>query len=354
MAERSLTTVTRDVRKENAMFVRVLSFTLAALALPAMADGEINLYTARHYDADARLYEAFHEATGISVNVIEDKAGALMERMRIEGENSPVDVFMTADASNLMSAALDGLLQGVASAELESRIPAALRHPDGEWFAFTRRARVIMVSKDFDSTGLERYEDLANPRFDDAICIRSSGNIYNQSLVASLIVANGEDATRSWVEGLVANMAREPESNDTGQIKAVAAGACEIAVANTYYLARLARSDDEANRAIAAAIRVIMPNQADRGVHINISGAGVAAHAPHRDNAIAFLEFLASDMAQQVFADSNNEWPVVDGIDHASVLDDLYGHFVADDIDVAVFGANRVRALGIMEDGGWK
>ncbi len=336
------------------MFVRIVAFTLAALSLPAMADGALNLYTARHYDADARLYEAFHEATGITVNVIEDKAGALMERMRIEGDNSPVDVFMTADASNLMSAALDGLLQGVASAALESRIPASLRHPDGAWFAFTRRARVIMVSRDFDPTGLERYEDLAHPRFDDSICIRSSGNIYNQSLVASLIVANGDDATARWVEGLVANMAREPESNDTGQIKAVAAGECEIAVANTYYLARLARSDDQADRAIADAIRVIMPNQADRGVHINISGAGVAAHAPNRDNAIAFLEFLAGDMAQQVFADSNNEWPVVDGIDHASVLDDLYGNFVADDIDVAVFGANRVRALGIMEANGWK
>ena len=172
--------------------------------------------------------------------------------------------------------------------------------------------------------------------------------------MASLIVANGEDDTAQWVRGLVANMAREPESNDTGQIKAVAAGQCEIAVANTYYLARLARSDDAANRDIAGAIRVIMPNQGDRGVHVNISGAGVAAHAPNRDNAVAFLEFLASDMAQQVFADSNNEWPVVDGIAHADVLDDLYGDFVADDIDAAVFGANRARALGIMEENGWK
>lgn len=341
-------------KKGNMMLVRIVALTLVALSLPAAADGEVNLYTARHYDADTRLYEAFHEATGVTVNVIEDKAGALMERMRIEGENSPVDVFMTADASNLMSASLDGLLQGVSSDELESRIPASLRHPEGEWFAFTRRARVIMVKSDFDSTSLDRYEDLADPRFDDRICIRSSGNIYNQSLVASLIVANGEDDTAQWVRGLVANMAREPESNDTGQIKAVAAGQCEIAVANTYYLARLAKSDDPANREIADAIRVIMPNQDDRGVHVNISGAGVAAHAPNRDNAIAFLEFLASDMAQQVFADSNNEWPVVDGIAHADVLDDLYGDFVADDIDAAVFGANRALALEIMEGNGWK
>ena len=213
---------------------------------------------------------------------------------------------------------------------------------------------MIMVKRDFDATGLERYEDLADPRFADTICIRSSGNIYNQSLVASLIVANGDDATAAWVRGLVANMAREPESNDTGQIKAVAAGQCEIAVANTYYLARLVRSDDSASRDIADAIRVIMPNQGERGVHVNVSGAGVAAHAPNRDNAIAFLEFLASDMAQQVFAESNNEWPVVDGIAHAGVLDDLYGDFVADGIDVATFGANRARALDIMEENGWK
>ncbi len=341
------------------MIPRFLSTTLVGAALlawslPASAEGEVNLYTARHYDTDAQLYEAFHEATGIAVNVIEDKAGALMERMRIEGENSPVDVFMTADAGNLMSAAADGFLQETASQGLESRVAANLRHPDGLWFAFTKRARIIMVREGVDTTGLERYEDLADPRFADMICIRSSGNIYNQSLVGSLIVANGEEAAARWVRGLVANMAREPESNDTGQIKAVAAGECEIAVANTYYLARLMRSDDPANREVASAIRVILPNQGDRGVHVNISGAGVAAHAPNRDNAVAFLEFLASDEAQRAFAEGNNEWPVVAGIAHANVLDALYGDFVADSVDAAVFGANRSLALSIMEDNGWK
>ncbi|MBN35093.1 MAG: Fe(3+) ABC transporter substrate-binding protein [Rhodospirillaceae bacterium] len=341
------------------MSLRRFLGSLSAAALmtivpPALADGEVNLYTSRHYDSDQVLFAAFTEATGITVNVIEDKAGKLIERIKTEGVNSPADVFLTVDASNLMNAASDGLFQATSSDSLDSRIPANLRHPDGLWFAFTKRARVIMVREDAGVTGLERYEDLADPRFDDMICIRSSGNIYNQSLVGSLIAANGEEATAAWVQGLVANMAREPESNDTGQIRAVAAGECSIGVANTYYLARLTRSDDPADRAVAAAIDVILPNQDDRGTHVNISGAGVLSHAPNAANAVAFLEFLASDEAQLAFADGNNEWPAVEGVAHGSVLDDLYGEFAQDDISVATFGANRSSALNIMEANGWK
>jgi iron(III) transport system substrate-binding protein len=338
----------------RALLGSALVAALASTAVPALADGELNLYTARHYDSDLALYEAFTEATGIAVNVIEDDAGALIERIKAEGQNSPGDIFMTADAGNLMSAAADGMFQPTVSAVLEARLADNLRHPDGLWFAFTKRARVILVRKGADVEGLETYEDLADPRFADMICIRSSGNIYNQSLVGSLIDAHGEDATAEWVQGLVANMARDPESNDTGQIRAVAAGECEIAVANTYYLARLARSDDPADQEVVAAIDVILPNQDDRGVHVNISGAGVLTHAPNPANAVAFLEFLAGDEAQLAFAEGNNEWPAVDGIAHATVLDDLYGEFVQDDINPAVFGANRADALRIMEANGWK
>jgi iron(III) transport system substrate-binding protein len=327
---------------------------LASTAVPAFADGELNLYTARHYDSDTALFEAFTEATGIEVNVIEDKAGALIERIKAEGKNSPGDIFMTADAGNLMSAAADGMFQPAVSETLEARIPENLRHPDGLWFAFTKRARIIMVRKGVDVEGLETYEDLADPKFADMICIRSSGNIYNQSLVGSLVAAHGEAATAEWVQGLVANMARDPESNDTGQIRAVAAGECDIAVANTYYLARLARSDDPADLAVVEAIDVILPNQDDRGVHVNISGAGVLTNAPNPNNAAAFLEFLASDEAQLAFAEGNNEWPAVDGIAHATVLDDLYGDFIQDDVNPAVFGGNRADALRIMEANGWK
>lgn len=331
-------------------------FVVGALPspVPGASDDEVNLYTSRHYDSDTALYEAFTDATGIAVNVVEGKAGALIERLAAEGVNSPADVFMTVDAGNLMAAAGRGLLQAVSSPLLERRIPAHLRHEDGLWFAFTRRARVIMYRKGADVAGLERYEDLADPRFADSICIRSSGNVYNQSLVASLIAAQGEEATAAWVRGLVANMAREPESNDTGQIKAVAAGECEIAVANSYYLARLARSDDAGDNAIAESIGVILPNQADRGAHVNVSGAGVAAYAPHAGNAVALLEFLASDEAQRAFAEGNNEWPAVEGIAPATVLDDLYGSFVADGVDAAAFGARRALALEIMEANGWK
>ena len=338
----------------RALLGGALVAALASTAVPVFADGELNLYTARHYDSDIALYDAFTEATGIEVNVIEDDAGALIERIKAEGANSPGDIFMTADAGNLMSAAADGMFQPTASAQLEARLPENLRHPDGLWFAFTKRARIILVRKGVDVTGLATYEDLADPKFADMICIRSSGNIYNQSLVGSLIAAHGEKATAEWVQGLVANMARDPESNDTGQIRAVAAGECDIGVANTYYLARLARSDDPADQAVVEAIDVILPNQDDRGVHVNISGAGVLTNAPNPDNAVAFLEFLASDEAQLAFAEGNNEWPTVDGIAHATVLDDLYGDFIQDDINPAVFGGNRADALRIMEANGWK
>lgn len=335
----------------------VLAAALAgALALPAMADEVVNVYSARHYDSDLLLYEAFTEKTGITVNVIEDSSsGALIEKMKAEGVNSPADIFLTADASNLAMAAEESLLQPVSSEALDSRIPAELRDPEGRWFALTQRSRVIMYRKgDVDVTGLEDYEDLADPAWKGMICIRSSGNVYNQSLVGSLIAANGEEATAEWVQGVVANFAREPEGNDTAQIKGVAAGECDIAVANTYYLARLARSDDPADRAVAEAIGVILPNQSNRGTHTNISGAGVAAHAPNKDNAVAFIEFLASDDAQHIFAEANNEWPAVPGMGHAAVLDELYGDFKRDPINPAVFGAHRNAALTIMESNGWK
>jgi iron(III) transport system substrate-binding protein len=327
----------------------------AGLSLSAQAEEVVNIYSARHYDSDQLLYDTFAEETGITVNVIEDKDGSLIERIKAEGENSPGDIMFTADAGNLADAAQHGIFQPVASEILTGRIPENLRDPDGLWFALTKRARVIMYRKaDVDVTGLDRYEDLADPAWSGMICMRSSGNVYNQSLVSSLIVANGEEATAQWVEGVVANFAREPQANDTAQIKAVAAGECDITVANTYYLARLMRSDDPSDREIAESIGVIMPNQEDRGVHVNVSGAGVLVHAPNRDNAVLFLEFLTSDEAQEIFAMANNEWPVVEGLGHADVLDTLYGDFKQDGINPAEFGRHRGDALTLMEGNGWK
>ena len=337
----------------------LLAAAVAASLLPLAAAGasaeEVNVYSSRHYDADLEIYNAFTAETGIDINLIEDNAGALIERVKAEGANSPADVLITVDAANLAAAAEAGLFQPAGSAVLDERVPENLRHPDGLWYALTKRARVIMYRKgDVDVTGLERYEDLADPRFAGMICIRSSSNEYNQSLVSSLIAVNGADATGMWIDGLVANMAREPESNDTGQIKAVAAGECDIAVANTYYLARLVSSDDPDDRAAGEAIGVILPNQGDRGTHINVSGAGVMAHAPNRDNAVRFIEFLTSDEAQNLFAEGNYEWPVVGTVPHAVILDDLYGDFVEDDLNPALYGANRVEALELMESHGWK
>ena len=340
--------VNRRLVLAAACAVGLLPITGAALA------EEVNVYTSRHYDTDLQIYEAFTDATGIEVNLIEDKAGALIERIKAEGANSPADVLITVDAANLAAASSQGLFQPAGSDLLNERVPETLRHPDDNWYALTKRSRVIMYRKgDVDVTGLERYEDLADPRFDDMICIRSSSNAYNQSLVSSLIAVNGAEATGAWIDGLVANMARDPQSNDTGQIKAVAAGECEIAVANTYYLARLMKSDDPDDRAVGEAIGVIMPNQGDRGAHINVSGIGVMQNAPNRDNAVRLMEFLVSDDAQLIFAESNNEWPVVDTVPHAVVLDSLYGDFVEDDQNPALYGVNRVEALELMETHGW-
>ena len=337
---------------------RVLAAAVLGSLLPAgsaVSAEEVNVYTSRHYDTDLAIYESFTDATGIEVNLIEDKAGALIERIKAEGANSPADILITVDAANLAAASEAGLFQPVDSATLNERVPETLRHPDGLWYALTKRARVIMYRKaDVDVTGLERYEDLADPRFDDMICIRSSSNVYNQSLVSSLIATNGSEATEAWVDGVIANFAREPQSNDTGQIKAVVAGECDIAVANTYYLARLRSSDDAADRAVGEAIGVIMPNQEDRGAHINVSGAGVLQNAPNRDNAVALLEFLAGDEAQRAFAEGNNEWPAVDAVPHAVILDDLYGDFVEDDLNPALYGSNRVEAVEMMEARGWE
>jgi iron(III) transport system substrate-binding protein len=337
------------------LLAAALATALSPLAGAGAFAQEVNVYSSRHYDSDLQVYDAFTETTGIDINLIEDNAGALIERIKAEGENSPADVLITVDAANLAAAASAGLFQPANSALLDERVPETLRHPDGDWYALTKRARIIMYRKaDVDVTGLERYEDLADPRFEGMICIRSSSNAYNQSLVSSLIAADGAEATGEWIDGLVANMAREPQSNDTGQIKAVAAGECDITVANTYYLARLLKSDDPDDRAAGEAIGVILPNQGDRGTHINVSGAGVMAHAPNRENAVKFIEFLVSDQAQNIYAEVNNEWPVISAVPHAVILDDLYGDFVEDDMNPAIYGANRIEALELMETHGWK
>ncbi len=339
------------------MFMAVRGWLVAGagfLFATQVGAAELNLYTARHYDTDRAVYEAFTRATGIQVRVIEGKADELIERIRTEGANSPADLFLTVDAARLSRAKTAGILQNVSNAGLERRVPASYRDPDGAWFGLTMRARVIMYDRQNGRPeGLNRYEDLADPRFRGQICVRSSGSDYNISLTASILRADGEAATEAWARGVVANMARPPQGGDRPQFEAIPSGQCRLAIANTYYLARYVNAEDPRQRELGARIGVIFPNQADRGAHVNISGAGVARHAPNRDAAIKFLEFLTSDEAQALFTNGNFEYPVVPSVPPNPALA-TFGPFKADGLHAQEIAADSAQALQIMQRAGWR
>ncbi|MEM9541720.1 MAG: Fe(3+) ABC transporter substrate-binding protein [Cyanobacteria bacterium P01_E01_bin.42] len=316
--------------------------------------GEINLYSSRHYDTDDSLYDTFTEQTGIEVNLIEGKASELIERIKSEGENSPADVLLTVDVGNLWRAQGEGILQPVSSDALEESIPSNLRESEGHWFGLTQRARLIVYNKEnVQPEDLSTYEDLADPKWEGRICIRSSSNIYNQSLVAAKIAELGEEQTEEWAKGVVANFAREPEGNDTAQIEAVAAGECDVAVVNSYYVARLQRSDEAEKKEMVAKVGAFFPNQDSGGTHVNISGAAVTANAPNKDNAIAFIEYLATPEAQEIFADGNNEYPAVADVGINDIVEGL-GEFKASELDVESYGEKNADAVKVMDRAGWK
>lgn len=315
--------------------------------------GELNLYSARHYDTDNVLYQEFSDATGLQINLIESNSDALIERLKSEGQNSPADVFLTVDAGRLWRAEQDDLFQSISSSTLESAVPESLRDPGGRWFGLTKRARVIMYNTEqVNPAELSTYEDLASDTWRDQILVRSSSNIYNQSLVGSLIEVHGEAETEEWARGLVANFARQPEGNDTGQIRACAAGLGNLAIANHYYLVRLAKSDDPADQEVVQRVGMFFPNQRGRGTHVNISGGGVLKHSPNPSGARDFLEYLVTPEAQNIFARGNNEYPVVDGVELDPVLAS-YGSFKADTTSAAAFGRNNPIALQLMNRVGW-
>lgn len=331
-----------------AVFAAVSGLHWAALA------EELNIYSSRHYQTDEALYADFTKKTGIEINRIEGKGDALIERIKSEGANSPADVLITVDAGRLWRADRAGLFQPVGSKVLSERIPSNLRHPEGHWFGFSSRARLILYNKAAVSEGaIARYEDLAEPEWRGRVCIRSSSNIYNQSLLGSLIAAHGETGAEAWAKGVVANFARDPKGGDTDQIRSVAAGECDIAVANSYYFVRLKTAKKPSDRGVADGVGVVFPNQDGRGTHINVSGAGVLKHAPHREAAVEFLEYLAGDEAQRYFADGNNEYPVVPGVAPNSALKAL-GAFKTDPVNVAVYGENQPTAQKIFDRAGWK
>lgn len=330
------------------------AYIAAPAIVRAQTDRQVNLYTARHYGTDDAFYAAFKAATGITVNRVEAGADALIQRISAEGANSPVDVFITVDAGNLERARATNLFQPVNSEAIRARVPAHLRDPDGNWFGFTTRARVIMYHKDrVRPEQLSTYEDLADPKWKGKVLIRSSTNIYNQSLTGSVLAARGEAATEVWARGIAANLARAPRGGDTDQFRAAFAGEGDLAISNTYYLGNLLRENKPEDQPLLQKMGVFFPNQSDRGAHVNLSGAGMARHAKNKDAALAFLEYLSSDAAQRHFAETNSEYPVVATVPAPQRIA-AWGSFKQDQLNAATYAKNNAAALQIMDRAGWK
>ncbi len=330
-----------------------LVLALCAASASAQTQPQLNLYSARHYQSDEQLYADFTKQTGIKINRIEGNDAELIERIRNEGANSPADVLLTVDASRLAIADSIGAFQPIQSKVIEERVPAHLRTPN--WVAFSTRARVIVYNKvAIKPEMVQTYEDLAHPRLKNQICVRSGAHPYNLSLGAAMISHHGEAKTEEWARGLVANFARTPKGGDTDQLRAVAAGECGVAIANSYYVARLMRSTKPEDQKAVRALRVVWPNQETWGTHINVSGAGVAKHAPHREAAVKFLEYLTSDSAQRYFADGNNEWPVVKGVKVDNPALDALGEFKADELPIGTLADNTALAQKVFDRAGWR
>lgn len=327
---------------------------VVAHSLPALAQEELNLYSSRHYDTDERLYSDFEEMTGIKINRIEGNADELLTRIAAEGLNSPADVFLTVDTSRLERAKNAGILQSIDSDILESRIPSYLQDDDNQWFGFSQRARILFYDKGDVENPPRTYQDLASPEYEGLVCIRSSSNVYTQTLVAALIAQLGEEATAEWAAGVVGNFARDPQGGDTDQLRGIVSGECDISMSNTYYFARAIRREvsglspqDRQN------IGWVFPNQDSFGAHMNLSGGGVAANAPNKENAIKFLEYLASDQAQRYFSAGNDEYPAVPGVALSPSVAEL-GIFKPDDLDASEIAKNIPTAQRLLNEAGWK
>ena len=333
---------------------RLLTTLLAAtVAAPAFAEGEVNLYSSRHYDTDERLYSDFEEMTGITINRIEGNADELIARMEAEGENSPADILLTVDTSRLERAKNAGVLQPIESEVLEARIPAYLQDEDNQWFGFSQRARILFYDKTEVTDPPRTYQDLADPKYAGMVCIRSSSNVYTQTITAALIEHLGEEAVQDWAQAVVANFARDPQGGDTDQLRGIVSGECDIAMSNTYYFARAIRRDVDGVSDNLDMIGWVFPNQNDFGAHMNLSGGGVAAHAPNRENAIRFLEYLASDQAQEYFSAGNDEYPAVPGVALSPSVAAL-GFFKPDDLDATAIANNVPAAQRLLNATDWE
>ncbi|MEO3415502.1 Fe(3+) ABC transporter substrate-binding protein [Roseovarius sp. CAU 1744] len=333
--------------------MRTLTLAAAlALATPAIGQ-EVNVYSSRHYDTDDALYAKFTEETGIKVNRVEAKADELIARLEAEGNNSPADVLITVDVGRMDRAEQAGLLQAFSSDVVEQKIPAHFQHPDNLWFGISQRARIIYYAKDRVDTPPATYEELADEKWKGTICIRSSSNIYNQSLMASMIETHGEDAAREWAAGVLANMARDPQGGDTDQLRGIVSGECDVAVGNHYYFLRGFSKDVDGLTSGIDNIGWVWPNQDDRGTHVNLSTAAILANAPNAENATKLVEFLTSDFAQEHLAVQNHEYPAVTGATGTETTERL-GEFKGDETTpTAAFSRNAGKAQKIFNEVGW-
>jgi iron(III) transport system substrate-binding protein len=341
-------------------FPTALAAAAALAASAAMAQQPVlNLYSARHYQTDEALYDNFTRATGIKINRIDADDAGILARLKTEGAASPADVILLVDAARLWRGEIDGLFQPVRSKVLDARIPATLRGKDdgqgAQWYGFSTRARLVVYDKArVKRDDVDTYQELADPKNKGRLCTRSGSHPYNLSLFGAMLEHLGPARTESWLSGLVANMARAPKGGDTDQIKAVASGECGIALSNSYYLARLMRSDKPEDKAAMERVGVVFPNQTDFGTHVNIAGAGVARYSKNREAAVRFLEYLAGDSAQAYFADGNNEWPAVAAVKVGNPALKAMGDFKAETIPVAAIGMNQVKIQQMLDRVGYK
>jgi iron(III) transport system substrate-binding protein len=346
--------------KLNPLALTLFAATLAVAIGAAQAQQKVlNLYSARHYQTDDALYENFTKTTGVRINRIDADDAGLLARLKTEGASSPADVILLVDAARLWRGEIEGLFQPVRNPLLEKRIPAHLRGKDdgqgSQWFGFSTRARVFVIDRaSVRREDADTYEELADPKNKGKVCTRSGSHPYNLSLIGALMEEWGEAKTETWLKGVVANMARSPKGGDTDQIKGVATGECGIAVTNTYYIARIMRSDKPDDKAVMEKVTVVFPNQATFGTHVNVSGGAVARHAPHQKEAVQFLEYLSGNDAQGYFANGNNEWPAVPGIRLSNPALDAFGSFKQQSVPVSRIGMNQVRVQQMLDRVGYR
>jgi iron(III) transport system substrate-binding protein len=348
-----------------ALIFSAIIASLAASAGHAQDNKTLNLYSARHYSTDEALYNDFTKATGIKINRVDSDDAGILNRLRAEGSSSPADVILLVDAARLWKGEIDGLFAPVKSKTLEDAIAAQYRakaSPEGStWFGFSTRARVVVFNKaSVKRENVDTYQELGDPKNKGKLCTRSGSHPYNLSLFGAVTEHVGAAAAESWLKGMVGNMARDPKGGDTDQIRAVASGECAIGLTNTYYLARLMRSDRAEDKATMDKIGIVFPNQTSWGTHLNIAGGAMAKHAKNREAAVKFLEYLASPSAQKYFADGNNEWPTAKGlkIDNPALKAMLVGNggenFKAETIPASVIGMNQVKVQQMLDRVGYK